>query len=232
MPRSERLIQLMQLLRTMPQPVRARDLAQELQVSLRSTYRDIESLRAMGAVIDGEAGFGYSLVEDPALPPMMFSTDEMEALILGLREVAQIADPVLVDAASNALAKLRACLPEPMRLQTEHSFLHEKRFAKRPEISIYMPALRQAMRDEYIVKISYIDQYDRQSQRRLLPLSIIYMENALMLAGWCELRRDFRAFRIDRITDLNVLDESFRPRRVPLMRDCAAHFRAQIDAKQ
>ncbi len=227
MSRSERLLQLMQLLRTLPAPVLARDLAAELGVSRRSIYRDIGSLRAQGAVIDGEAGYGFTIVEDPALPPMMFSPDEMEALILGLREVDEIGDPVLASAARNALSKLRACLPDRIRQQMEHSFLHAKRFAPRPVITIDMPALRQAMRDEIAVDITYTDKFNAPSQRRILPLSIIYMESALVLTAWCKSRQDFRAFRIDRISQCTKSDESFRPRRVPLMRESQNYYRAK-----
>ncbi len=227
MSRSERLLQLMQLLRTLPQPVLARDLAAELGISKRSVYRDIDSLRVSGAVIDGEAGYGFTLVEDPALPPMMFSPDEMEALILGLREVNEVGDPVLASAAQNALSKLRACLPDRTRQLMEHSFLHAKRFSPRPVITIDMPALRQAMRDEIAVDIAYVDKFGATSERRVLPLAIIYMESALVLTAWCKLRDNFRAFRIDRISACTKSDESFRPRRVPLMRESQDYFRTQ-----
>lgn len=209
----------MQLLRTLPQPVLARDLAQELGMSKRSIYRDIDSLRTTGAVIDGEAGFGYTLVEDPALPPMMFSRDEMEALVLGLREVREVADPVLADAANNALSKLKACLPERMRQQFEHASLHVKRFHERPEITIDITAIRQAMRDEVAIDIDYSDKDQNGTRRRVLPLTIVFMDNVLVLGAWCQLRKDFRAFRMDRIIKAENTNESFRPRRVPMLRD-------------
>jgi len=108
---------LMQLFRSLPAPVKAHVLAHETGVSLRSVYRDIETLRGMGAIIDGAAGYGYTLIEDPTQPPMSFSQDEIEALVLGLREVQAVADPVLAAAAQNALVKLRASLPDSQRSQ-------------------------------------------------------------------------------------------------------------------
>lgn len=219
MSRSIRLIQLMQQLRSSTPPVKARDLAQELNISVRSIYRDIDTLRASGAIIDGEAGFGYTLVEDPALPPMMFSRDEMEALVLGLREVGQVGDPVLAKAANDALYKIKACLPERMRMQFEHSILHAVRFHPRPKITIDIALLRQAAWEENEIFIKYTDAKGENSERNLKPLSILFMDQALMLLAWCNLRKNFRSFRIDRINTLTVTDVSFRPKRVALLRD-------------
>jgi len=227
MSRSHRLMQLMQLFRSLPAPVRAQRLADETEVSLRSVYRDINALRGMGAVIDGAAGYGYTLVEDPALPPMAFSQDEIEALVLGLREVQAVADPVLAKAAQDALAKLRAGLPASRRAQLEHASLHAKRFHQRPEITIDVAGLRAAIRAEKAVYIRYKDQKDDISARKIFPLGIVFIESALMLMSWCTLRTDFRVFRLDRIQWLDETDESFRPRRVPLLRD----FFAQMKAK-
>jgi len=220
MSRSARLIQLMQLLRTAAPPVTADTLATELGISVRSVYRDIDTLRASGAVIDGEAGFGYTLEEDPALPPMLFSGDELEALVLGLREVMEVGDPILAGAAGNALSKIKACLPERMRLQFDHAVLHARRFHDRPAIAIDVAALRGAARDELVVDMDYVDMNGQPTSRHILPLAIVFMDQTLMLLAWCRLRADFRSFRVDRIQRLTVSDESFRPRRVPLLRDC------------
>ncbi len=229
MSRSHRLMQLMQLFRTLPPPVRARALADETGVSLRSVYRDIEALRGMGAVIDGAAGYGYTLVEDPALPPMSFSPDEIEALVLGLREVQAVADPVLADAARHALSKLRASLPASQRHQLEHASLHAKRFHHRPEISIDVAALRQCIRAERGVRIAYADQQGRPSIREIYPLGIVFFESTLVLVSWCLLRQDFRSFRLDRIRSFEETDENFRPRRVPLLRSFFARIKAEPD---
>ena len=225
MSRSERLLQLMQLMRTLPAPLTAAVLAEELHVSKRSIYRDIDSLRASGAVIEGEAGFGYSLVEDPALPPMMFSRDEMEALVLGLREVAEVGDPVLADAARNALSKLRASLPDRMAAQFENAVLHAKRWHPRPKITIDVAVLRAAAWNEWVVEIAYLDLSENHTRRRVKPLSMVFMDRSLVLLTWCLLRDDFRVFRVDRIQTLVVTDDSFRPHRVSLLRDCLAQVK-------
>lgn len=219
MAKSDRLLQLMQCLRTFPAPVKAQALSQELDVSLRTIYRDIDSLRRSGALIDGEAGYGYTLQEDPALPPMMFSRDEMEALVLGLREVVQVADPVLARAAENALSKLKASLPARMRAEFEHAVLYAKRFYCRPEISIDIEVLRHATRNEQVIEIDYTDAEENRTLRHIQPLAIVFFDRSLVVMAWCELRADYRSFRIDRIIDLTVTDRSFRPRRVPMLRE-------------
>lgn len=219
MAKSDRLLQLMQCLRTFPPPVKAQALSDELGVSLRTIYRDIESLRRSGALIDGEAGYGYTLQEDPALPPMMFSRDEMEALVLGLREVVQVADPVLARAAENALSKLKASLPERMRAEFEHAVLYAKRFNARPKITIDIEALRHATRSEYVIDLNYRDVEDTPTQRSVQPLAIVFFERSLVVLAWCELRQDYRSFRIDRIEEMRVTERSFRPRRVAMLRE-------------
>lgn len=219
MAKSDRLLQLMQCLRTMPAPVTAQALSLELGVSHRTIYRDVESLRRSGALIDGEAGYGYTLQEDPALPPMMFSRDEMEALVLGLREVVQVADPVLAKAADNALSKLKASLPERMRSEFEHAVLYAKRFHCRPEISIDIEALRQATRSEQVIELDYSDAEGARTRRTVQPLAIVFFDRSLVVLAWCELREAYRSFRIDRIQTMIVTERSFRPRRVAMLRE-------------
>ena len=219
MSRSDRLFQLIQCLRTLRPPIRAEQLADELGVSLRTIYRDIDALRLAGAVIDGEAGYGYVLQEDPALPPMMFSHDEMEALVLGLREVREVGDPVLAKAASNALSKLKASLPDRMRTELEHAVLYAKRYGERSDILIDISQLRSAAREEMEIKILYVDQANNETERNAFPLAIVYLEQTLMLLAWCGLRNDYRSFRIDRIQELQTTDRSFRPRRVSMLKN-------------
>ncbi len=219
MAKSDRLLQLMQCLRTLSPPVKAQSLSDELGVSLRTIYRDIDTLRRSGALIDGEAGYGYTLQEDPALPPMMFSRDEMEALVLGLREVVQVADPVLAKAAENALSKLKASLPERMRSEFEHAVLYAKRFYCRPVITIDIEALRHATRSEQVIEIDYVDAEENPTLRTIQPLAIVFFDRSLVALAWCELRHDYRSFRIDRIRRMSVTECSFRPRRVAMLRE-------------
>jgi predicted DNA-binding transcriptional regulator YafY len=209
----------MQVLRTMPAPVKASDLAAQLEVSPRTVYRDIDSLRAAGAMIDGEAGYGYTLIEDPALPPMMFTVDEIEALVLGLKEVQSIADPVLANAAKNVLSKLAAGLPKDLQNELMHSVLHVKNFTPTPEIKVDIADLRKQTRAENQLTIDYIDAVGIETMRTILPLSIVHMDRKLMIIAYCNLRADFRAFRVDRLVAFRPTGKSFKPRRVAMLRD-------------
>jgi predicted DNA-binding transcriptional regulator YafY len=219
MARPDRLFRLLTALRSLPQPVTAARLAEETEVSMRTLYRDIETLRAGGALIDGAAGLGYTLTEDPALPPQMFTRLEVEALVLGLAEVRQAGDPALAAAARTAEGKIVASLPERVQRQAVHAVQETYRFQKRPSASPHLAALREASWDEAELAISYRDRSGADTQRAIWPLSIVFMDRTLMLLAWCCLRRDFRRFDLDRIGTLARTGRSFRPRRVPLLRE-------------
>ncbi|AXI48623.1 transcriptional regulator [Sulfitobacter sp. SK012] len=228
MTRTHRLFQLMQTLRRLPAPITAAQLVEETGVSLRTIYRDIDALRGLGAVIDGEAGFGYTLIEDAALPPLAFSDDELEALVLGLRDVAVIGDPTLAAAAVSALAKLKARLPARQTHRLQHAVLDARRFTSPPKPSVDVAALRRATWDEATIRIDYEDAKGQVTSRDADPLSIVYMKDAHMLMAWCHMRADFRVFRLDRMQSLELTGASFRPRRVPMLRDHMARLRAEI----
>ncbi len=231
MARTERLFQLMMALRRLPAPATADVLAQETNVSPRTLYRDIDTLRGLGAVIDGEAGFGYTLIEDAHLPPLDFAEDEIEALVLGLREVASIGDPALVEAANSALTKLRARLPESKAHRLRHAVLQAHRFSKPPPPGIDAAQLRQACWQEEIVHFTYRDAKDAKTQRQVKPLSITFFDQSNCLMAWCLLRCDFRAFRLDRMSDLTLTGQSFRPERVPLLRDYMQKLRHEAESR-
>lgn len=230
MSRTARLFQLMQALRMGPQPRTSAVLAQELGVSPRTIHRDIDALRGLGAVIDGEAGFGFTLVEDATLPPLGFTDDELEALVLGLREVEQIGDPDLSSAASQALRKLQGRLPQSQSHRLSHAVLAATRFDRPERPSIEVGGLRRATWDEQIVAFDYTDVHGAATNRQVKPLSIVYMDRASVLIAWCLLREDFRVFRLDRMQNLLITNQSFRPGRVPLLRDALAHLRRQAEA--
>ncbi|WP_299845971.1 YafY family protein [uncultured Roseovarius sp.] len=226
MTRTHRLFQLMQALRNAAPPATASSLAQSLGVTPRTIYRDIDALRGLGAVIDGAAGFGYTLVEDAALPPLSFADEELEALVLGLREVGVVGDPALAKAAESALSKLRARLPASQAHRLEHAVLTARRFAPLPEPGVDVIELRQATWDERTIRFDYSDVESRQTTRSADPLSIVYMQASHCLLAYCHLRSDFRAFRLDRMRNLDVTSASFRPRRVPMLRECLAQMSA------
>lgn len=202
----------------MPPPATAQQLSDDLGVSLRTIYRDIESLRGLGAVIDGEAGFGYTLIEDAALPPLGFDNEELEALVLGLRNVEVVGDSALSKAASSALAKIQARVPARQAHRLKHAVLDARRF-RRPEPTVIdVAALRRATWDELCVSFDYTDKNGAPSQRTVKSLGIVYMDDSNVLLAWCLLREDFRVFRLDRMISLDVTTDSFRPQRVSLLR--------------
>ena len=228
MARSDRLFRLLDALRRLPKPVTAARLAEETEVSERTLYRDIETLRAGGALIDGAAGYGYTLTEDPALPPQMFSQLEVEALVLGLAEVRQTGDPALSRAAESALAKVTATLPERVQRQAIHAVQQTYRFDRRPPAPANLPLIRQACWDEMALDMDYRDKQGIVTQRQVLPLSVVFFDRSMMLLGWCCLRQDYRRFHLHQIEKIAVSAISFRPRRVPLLREFKEKLRGII----
>ncbi|WP_370228565.1 helix-turn-helix transcriptional regulator [Cognatishimia sp.] len=227
MSRTTRLFQLMQALRSLPSPATAQGLADEMGVSIRTIYRDIDSLRGLGAVIDGEAGFGYTLIEDAALPPLGFEPEELEALVLGLREVMVVGDPALAQAANAALAKLKARLPSAQANRLQHAVLSAQRWERPPEPGIDASVLRKAVWDERRIHFAYSDVEGAKTRREVDPLSIVYMQMSSCLFAWCHLRKDYRVFRLDRMQDLEVTEASFRPNRVRMLREYQEILRQQ-----
>ena len=226
MAKSDRLFRLLSAFRMLPQPVTAARLAQEVGVSERTLYRDIESLRAGGALIDGAAGVGYTLTEDPALPPQMFTRIEVEALVLGLAEVQQAGDIALAQAAKAALAKIIATLPERVQRQALHAVSETYRFQRRPPAPPHLGLIRECCWQERMIDISYTDAAGEVSQRRIWPLSVVFLDHMLMLLAYCTLRQGFRKFLLHRIETVAAADAHFRPRRVPLLREFHAEMRA------
>ncbi|MGV8985509.1 MAG: helix-turn-helix transcriptional regulator [Cypionkella sp.] len=228
MSRPDRLFRLLTALRSLPQPVTAARLAEETEVSPRTLYRDIETLRAGGALIDGAAGLGYTLTEDPALPPQMFTRLEVEALVLGLAEVRLAGDPALVKAAEAALAKITATLPERLQRQAIHAVQQTYRFEKRPPAPAHVALIREACWDERALDITYTDRNGTRTQRRIWPLSVVFLDRTLMLLAFCTLRQGFRRFNLGAMHEINATEAYFRPRRVPLLREFLAELKSAI----
>jgi predicted DNA-binding transcriptional regulator YafY len=232
MSRIDRLFQLLNCLRSRPPPATAAQLAADLGVSARTIHRDIDTLRGLGAIIDGAAGFGFTLIEDASLPPLGFTDEEIEALVLGLREVVQIGDPDLAEAAQSSLNKLEARLPARQSNRLKHAVLTAMRY-ERPAVPAVSPrVLRKATWEEQVVRFSYTDVAGRYSERQVNPLSLVFFDRSTTLISWCHLREDFRVFRLDRMRDLKITGESFRPHRVPLLRAALAKFREDMTASQ
>ncbi|WP_159564193.1 helix-turn-helix transcriptional regulator [Budvicia diplopodorum] len=217
MSRSERLLELLQLLRCHRYPVSGVDLAAKLGISLRTLYRDIRSLQAQGAPIEGEAGLGYVLRAGFVLPPLMFTPDEIEALVLGARWVSERADVELAEGARQALAKISAVVTPELRYRLEESPLL---IGPTESDRLYLEQIleiRQAIESEYKLIIRYADRDLRQTERTIWPFAIGFFDSVRVVVGWCELRNDIRHFRIDRIESMIVTAEPYPRRRQQLL---------------
>lgn len=219
MSRSQRLLDLIQALRRHRRPVSGAALAEEVGVSLRTLYRDIETLRAQGAHIDGEAGIGYVLRPGFMLPPLMFSEDEIEALVLGSRWVSERTDTPLGDAARNALAKIAAVLPDDLRDSLDASNLLIGSGEPLAAGDAELPAIRAAIRTERRLQIAYADGSGRSTRRTIWPFALAFFDRVRVVVAWCELRNDYRHFRTDRITALMPTDKRYPKRRLALLKE-------------
>ena len=200
-------------------PVTAATLAGELGVSTRTLYRDIETLRAEGAPIEGEAGLGYVLRPGFLLPPLMFSEDEIEALALGLRWVIDRTDGMMALAARDALGKIGSVLPQDMVAVVEGSGLLLPPGERVLGAEARLPDLRRAIRGERKVAIVYADKTGRETERVIWPFALAFFEAVRVVAAWCELRQEYRAFRADRITRMEVSEARYPRRRHALMQE-------------
>ena len=226
-------MRLMTALRRLPSPVTAQRLADETEISRRQLYRDIATLRAGGVLIDGAAGYGYTLTEDPALPPQSFSRLETEALMLAVGSLDELGDDRLAKAGRDAMARIIATVPDRQARQSMHAIMRSWRMPQeRPEIAVDVDMLRQACWDETSVVIAYRDRKERQSTREILPLGLSYSPTTLMLVGWCLLREDYRTFEVARMERLGPGTTSFRPRRVELLRRYQAMRMAKWEAQK
>lgn len=214
----------------MSSPITAARLADETGVSLRSLYRDIDSLRAAGARIEGERGFGYRLTEDYALPPQSFSREEIEAIALGMAEVRHMGDPTLVKAAISVLGKVAASLPDDGEQHLFHAISQVYRPDLRYIATDHVDTVRQATWKEEVLEIRYRDKNGSASERAILPLAIIYTDRTLTVLSWCCMREDFRMFRADRIIEAKTTGRSFRPRRASLLRSYLSKLRDDDEA--
>ncbi|MFO1061052.1 MAG: YafY family protein [Dongiaceae bacterium] len=207
MRRADRLFQIVQILRRSARPVTSAMLAAELEVSQRSVYRDIADLVGQRVPIRGEAGLGYVLDRDFDMPPLMLTPDEIEAAVLGAQWVAGRGDAVLAAAARDLVAKIAAVVPERLR-----PFIAEPSIGAPPGRAVAPDGLDLARTRLWIrsgrkIRILYRDEQARPSRRTVWPVIVGYAETVRLLAAWCELRRDFRHFRTDRILEAEFLEE-------------------------
>lgn len=212
MSRAERLFDLLQILRQHRWPVSGAVLAREAGISLRTLYRDIASLQALGAQIEGEPGLGYVLKPGFLLPPLMFSAQEIEALALGLKWVGRRTDEDMGQAARSVMAKVAAVLPADLRDRIEDDAMVVGPGWERPQ-AVDLALLRRALNEGRKLALSYTDEKGARTARVVWPVVLGFFESTRVLVAWCELRQDFRHFRADRIEEADIL-----PERLPRVR--------------
>lgn len=228
MSRTTRLFMLMDALRAHRRPVTAERLAGDLQVSTRTIYRDVQTLVELGAPIEGEAGMGYVLRTGFFLPPLMFTEDELEALVLGARWVARQPDASLERAATTALAKIATASPKDLRDRIAETGLWAPAFGARSAGPVQLQPIREAIRRENKLRIGYVDESGKPSDRVIWPIALAFMDKAHVVAAWCELRNGFRHFRADRINALTALRERYPTRRATLVKNWRTEMRISI----
>ena len=231
MRRADRLFRIVQFLRA-GRIQTARGLAQKLEVSERTIYRDVQDLQLSGMPILGEAGVGYTLRRDYDLPPLMFNHKEITALVLGSRMVAAWGDAELASAANDALRKIEAVLTPALRDRIDSVPLHVPDYGLRNQGNArdLLEQLRGAIERLQIVEVAYCDEKAQVTERRLRPMALLFWGNVWTLVAWCELRVDFRSFRVDRFQTLRVLEELFTPERGQRYEDFLVRVRQSLEA--
>lgn len=217
MSRTGRLFLLMDALRGNRRPVTAASLADKLGVSERTIYRDIQTLSGLGAPVEGEAGVGFMLRPGVFLPPLMFTPDELEALVLGARWVRQQGDSGLAAAASNALAKIATAAPRDLRDTMAGTSLWVPVYRNRNDEDAFMVPVREAIRNEHKMTICYRDEHGAESERIVWPFALAFFEGRRIVAAWCELRGANRHFRVDRIATAQSSEQRYPARRGDLL---------------
>jgi predicted DNA-binding transcriptional regulator YafY len=209
MRRADRLFDIIQSLRTTARPMTAAALADKLEVTARTIYRDIAALQASRVPIEGAPGLGYVLRRGFDLPPLMFTADEADAIAIGVRLLRRLRDPNLQKAAESVLSKLAAVVPDPLQplLVAPPVFVSEG--SAPPVNGIDLAELRSAIHETRKLAIDYADDAGRQTRRTIWPLAMAYYVDATLIGAWCELRNDFRHFRVDRILNSQVLADRF-----------------------
>lgn len=229
MRRADRLFQIIQILRRSSRPVTAAALADELEVSKRTVYRDVADLMSQRVPIEGEAGFGYLLSPGYEMPPLMLTPEEIEAVVLGAQWVAGHADKTLANAARDVVAKITAIIPAHLR-----PFILEPSVGARPVIpgaeeeSIDLQMLRVAVREGRKLRLLYRAEAGEETARTVWPVILGYSDTSRVLVAWCELRQGFRHFRTERILKADMLDEGHGLRPGELRRRWSAWREAEL----
>ncbi|MFK7941485.1 MAG: helix-turn-helix transcriptional regulator [Paracoccaceae bacterium] len=226
MRRADRLFDIVQILRR-GKIVRAQDMAEVLEVSERTIYRDIASLIGSGVPVEGEAGVGYMLRDQMDLPPLMFNEEEIEAVVLGIRMVESWADHALARSARSALRKIEAVLPADLQASVENIPVNAPSSHWAEPIEIQRGALRQAIRERRKLTFSYCSKAGDETERTVRPLLLSFYGAVWSMTSWCELRADFRTFRLDFIRAPRFLETHFEDEPGKRLADLMARPTAQ-----
>ncbi len=218
MRRTERLFQIIQILRSTRSPVTGRDLADELEISLRTLYRDMAELTAQRVPVTGEAGMGYVMNDGYDMPPLMLTADELEAAALGAAWVAAEADAGLARAARDLVSKLSEAIPKELRPIVLDASSKPIATRSRVDENFDSALLRHAVRERYKLQLVYGDQAGETTERIVWPLLIAFLDRSRYLVAWCETRQDYRHFRTDRVQELKVMGKKYPGRRTALIK--------------
>ncbi|MDZ7937845.1 MAG: YafY family protein [Rhodoferax sp.] len=210
MKKVDRLFRVVQLLQGRRTALPARTIATEMRVSLRTVYRDINDLVRSGTQIDGEAGVGYVLHKQAHVPPLMFTAEEVLALLVGSRMVQATTDPDLGLAARGAEQKIRAVLTDSLQLRADLQPYRIPQLERDADLRALHGVIRQACEAQAKLRLHYLDEQQQASERTIWPLSLVGMQGVWLLLGWCELRCDYRNFRFDRIQSAVALPVTFQ----------------------
>jgi predicted DNA-binding transcriptional regulator YafY len=209
MRRADRLFDIIQTLRMAAQPLTAAALADKLEVTARTVYRDIAALQASRVPVEGAPGLGYVLRRGFDLPPLMFTIEETNAIAIGVRLLRRLRDPKLEAAAQSVLGKLAAVVPHQLQPQLVAAPLYVSEGSAPDVTGVDLSQLRNAIRETRKVAISYVDEEGRRTRRTIWPIAMAYYVDVTLVGAWCELRNDFRHFRVDRVLTSRLLDERF-----------------------
>ncbi len=225
MGRSSRFFEIIQMLRSADAPLTAHTIAETLEITKRTVYRDIVTLQSMRVPIEGEAGIGYVMRAGYTLPPLMFTEDELEAIVVGLSLIGRTGDSGLQKAATRVTQKIAGVLPCDASPHLDCSPLLVSKWTAIPQSEIDLDLLRQAIREERKVHFRYRDPERNETERTVRPIGLVYYVDAIVLAGWCELRDDFRHFRTDRMDCFAVSPDAFIGQSARLRREWRARER-------
>jgi predicted DNA-binding transcriptional regulator YafY len=220
--RADRLFDIIQRLRSARQPLTAAAIAEPLEVTVRTIYRDIATLQARRVPIEGAAGIGYVLRRGFDLPPLMFTAEELDAIVTGVRLVRRLRDPKLQAAADSVLAKVTTVLPEALRGRLLDAPMYVSGGSAPAVTGVDLTEVRGAIHASRKLRIAYLDAQGGSTRRTIWPIAMAYYVDVTLIAAWCEMRNDFRHFRVDRIAWSTTLDERFVADHAKLLADWLA----------